>query len=118
MKFSQIQYKRPDMDALIDSVNSYRQAFENASNADEQVKIYLEMTKSLQSPITMCYVAIIRYYLNTTDEFYNKEKNFLDEKFPELKSALSDFSKSMLASPFKEELKTKLPPVIMLNKEI
>lgn len=118
MKFSQIQYKRPDMDALIDSVNSYRQAFENASNADEQVKIYLEMTKSLQSPITMCYVAIIRYYLNTTDEFYNKEKNFLDEKFPELKNALSDFSKSMLASPFKEELKTKLPPVIMLNKEI
>jgi M3 family oligoendopeptidase len=118
MKFSEIQYKRPDMDELIKSVNSYRRAFESAASSDEQIKIYLEMTKSLQPPLTMCSVAIIRYFLNTTDEFYNKEKDLLDEKFPELHNALTEFSKSMLSSPFKEELKTKLPPIIMLNKEI
>ncbi|HEY8423869.1 MAG TPA: M3 family oligoendopeptidase [Clostridia bacterium] len=118
MKFSQIEYKRPDFDALIESVNSYRKAFENAKSPDEQVKIYLEMTKMLQAPITMSNVAIIRYYLNTTDEFYNKEKDYIDEVFPKLDNALSEFSKSMLASPFKEKLKTKLPPVIMLNKEL
>ncbi|HEY8443949.1 MAG TPA: M3 family oligoendopeptidase [Clostridia bacterium] len=118
MKFSQIQYKRPDMDCLIESVGSYRKAFESARSADEQVRIYLEMTKSLRQPITMCYVAIIRYYLNTKDEFYNSEKDYLDEVFPKLHNALTEFSKSMLSSPFKEELKTKLPPIIMLNKEI
>lgn len=118
MKFSQIQYKRPDIDALIDSINSYRQAFEKALSSDEQVEIYLEISQSLQAPITMCNIANIRYYQNTTDEFYNNEKEFLDGQLPKLYNALTDFSKSMLASPFKNDLKTKLPPIIMLNKEI
>jgi len=118
MKFSNIQYNRPDIKTLIDSVNSCRQDFEKAKDADDQVKIYLEMTKALESPMTMTNLAFIRYYQNTTDEFYNNEKQYLDQAMPKLQNALTEFSKSMLSSPFKNELKTKLPPIIMLNKEI
>lgn len=118
MKFSEIYYVRPDVNALINSINDFRNKFENAKSADEAVEIYLEMTRSLEAPLTMSNVAITRYYLNTTDEFYNKEREYFDESFAALGNALTNFSKSMLASPFKEELKTKLPPIIMLNKEL
>lgn len=118
MKFSKIEYVRPDMDALINSVNNYRQRFENANSADDAKEIYLEMTRSFEAPMTMCNVAMTRYYLNTTDKFYNKEREYFDEILPSLSNAMTDFSKSMLASPFKNELKTKLPAIIMLNKEL
>ncbi len=118
MKFSKIDYVRPDMDALINAVNNYRQRFDNAKSADEAVEIYLEMTRSFETPVTMCNVAMTRYYLNTTDEFYNKEREYFDEILPSLSNAMTDFSKSMLASPYKEQLKTKLPSIIMLNKEL
>lgn len=117
-KFSQIKYMRPDMDAIIDKVSGLKQKFENAVSVDEQVSIYTEIYNLLEAPGTMMAVGMTRYYLNTEDKFYAAEQEYFDEIMPKIKNILTEFSRSMLNSPFKEELKVKLPALIMQNKEI
>ena len=49
-------------------------------------------------------LSYMRYSINTADEFYLAEKDYYDETGPQAQNLMLEYTKAMLASPFRKEL--------------
>lgn len=102
--FSTLEYVRPDFELL--EKESIKMA-EEIRQADkyEQIKDVLERREKLNSSIdTMATIAYIRNTLNTTDEFYESEIEFIDERGAAATVKKAEVSKALLESRFREEI--------------
>ena len=82
MKFSQMEYQRPDVDEMIEHYKQITEQFPNCKNAKEQMKCILEHESIMKAYQTMSTLAYIHNSINTADEFYAEEKAFYNEKSP------------------------------------
>ena len=82
MKFSQMEYERPDVDGMIEQYKQITERFPNCKNAKEQMKCILEHESIMKTYQTMSTLAYIHNSINTADEFYAQEKAFYNEKSP------------------------------------
>ena len=104
MKFNNISYTRPDMDATRAEVSSLLDAFAKAKTAEEQISIVHRINSIRNTFETMWNVASVKYSQDTTDPSYQEENDFFDTTSPLFKGLNNDFYKAILESPFKEEL--------------
>lgn len=104
MKFQDYVYQRPDVDAIKSKYVAYTDAFKAAKFANEQADIIKQVFGLIDEVDTMYQLVSIRYSLNTQDDFYEAEMNFMDEVSPELQNYVNEFNKLVYASPFKPEL--------------
>ena len=104
MKFSEYEYKRIDVNEVVSKVSDLKEAFINALSANEQIKIIDQYNVIRGHVDTSFSLASIRNSIDTTDEFYEKEMDFINENAPLLENAFNDFSKAMFNSKFKDEL--------------
>lgn len=84
MKFSEMPYSRPDMEALAAATTQTLEAMKAAPNAAGQIAAYDAYEKKMQTAGTMQQIAYIRHTINTKDEFYNAENDYMDEIGPKL----------------------------------
>ena len=84
MKFSEMPYSRPDMEALAAATTQTLEAMKVAPNAAGQIAAYDAYEKKTQTAGTMQQIAYIRHTINTKDEFYNAENDYMDEIGPKL----------------------------------
>ncbi len=118
MKISEIKYERPDIEALRKKSEELFKAFDIAESAEEQLKIYNEFIEINEHVSTMSSLAYIRFTLDTRDEFYSSEIDWLNETSPVLSELRQIFQKKMLESKFRPELEKTLSPIIFKNYEI
>ncbi len=104
MKFSQIEYKRPDVAAVLKDIDFYIDQFELAENANEQYGFYREAHDSISTIDTQYAIARIRNRIDTTNEFYEKECAYFGERMPELNQKLKRLTSLVLSSKFRPEL--------------
>ncbi|MCV2231634.1 M3 family oligoendopeptidase [Paracholeplasma manati] len=104
MKFQDYVYQRPDVDAIKQKYVAFTEAFKAAKDANEQTEIIKQVFGLIDEVDTMYQLVSIRYSLNTQDDFYEAEMNFMDEVSPELQNYVNEFNKLVYASPFKPEL--------------
>ena len=104
MKFQDYVYQRPDVDAIKQKYVAFTEAFKAAKDANEQAEIIKQVFGLIDEVDTMYQLVSIRYSLNTQDDFYEAEMNFMDEVSPELQNYVNEFNKLVYASPFKPEL--------------
>ena len=74
---------------------------------DELVKTIDEINKikgDVDTALTLCS---IRYSINTNDEFYEKEQEFLDENSPVISSYINEINKALVATPLVGKLEEK-----------
>ena len=98
MKFSQMEYQRPDVDGMIEQYKQITERFPNCKNAKEQMKCILEHESIMKAYQTMSTLAYIHNSINTADKFYAQEKAFYNEKSPviqEYEQAFPDSKKSL-----------------------
>ena len=74
MKFSQMEYQRPDVDGMIEQYKQITERFPNCKNAKEQMKCILEHESIMKAYQTMSTLAYIHNSINTADKFYAQEK--------------------------------------------
>ncbi|MDO5095973.1 MAG: M3 family oligoendopeptidase [Peptostreptococcaceae bacterium] len=104
MKFQELPYQRPDIDQVTASYKSMKEKIENASTADEQIaliKEYALLKKDNDSTVNICSV---RYSIDTTDEFYSAENDFMDEHTPIFQNLDVEVQKAIYHSKFRNEL--------------
>ena len=118
MKFSEMQYVRPDLDALKALTERTVEALAGAKSADEQLEAYYGFEKASKTVETMANIAYIRHTIDTRDEFYTQEQDWLDGVMPELEELNQKIGLAVLASPFRKELEEKLSPVLFRNLEV
>lgn len=66
----------------------------------------------------MYSLAYVRHTIDTTDEFYDKEMEYLDQTLPLCQEVGTELGKAMLASPFRAQLEKKFGPVLFKNLEL
>ena len=102
-KFKDIQYTRPDCEAFQKLAEDNAEKIKNAVSYSEAKKVFLEFDKAESEFFDMENIAYIRHTIDTSDEFYDKENEFLNEKTPELMPSLLAFSNAVYDSRFKPD---------------
>ena len=103
-KFSTLEYRRPDFDQLKKQLAEWKAAVENAGSYEELRAIFLQRDRAHRELNTQCTLAYVRNTLDTRDEFYEKEVEYLDEAGPLLEQADVAFNEAVAGSRFRPEL--------------
>lgn len=118
MKFSQMTYARPDVEALKRNMDSAVERFAAAGTFDEADRIFLEVEEMTGKVETMFTLAHIRHDIDTNDKYYDDEMAFLDEAGPALEEYVQKWKLSLLQTPFRKEFSEKYNALMFLNTEI
>lgn len=104
LKFKDYEYSRPDLNALGKEFEDLLERFDNAETFEEQNDIMAKINEIRSNVETMGNLVYIRHSINTLDEFYSKEQDFLDENMPLYQNMVSKFYKALVNSKFREDL--------------
>ena len=119
MTFSQIEYRRIDMDDLRRRLAAQLERLTNAKTFEEAEQAFLEENEAEGETIrTMRTVAQIRRDIDTRDEFYDGEMAFYHQELPKLQPLKQEWTKALLASPFRKGLEEKYGAVPFQNAEM
>lgn len=117
-KFSDIEYQRPDFEKLSVAFNQLLGDFDKAKNAQEQVQVFSKINVLRNDFQTYATVASIRNSIDTTNAFYEVERQYFDEHEPLFSDLNIRFYKALANTPFKEELREKFGNQIFNIAEI
>ena len=118
MKFSEMPYKRIDMEEVEKEYKSIIERTKNAKSGKEQFEIHREYYKFTADVQTSMELAMIRHDIDTTDEFYEKESDFYDEVGPIISQYENEYGKVLYDSPYRDYLESKIGKVTFKNIEI
>ncbi|PLR75581.1 M3 family oligoendopeptidase [Bacillus sp. V3-13] len=107
MKFQEYTYVRPNLDEAKEKFQAALDKFKNAGSAASQndaLKVINDIRNDLG---TMSNLVYIRHSIDTNDEFYKAEQDYMDEIQPELEGLVTEYYKALLDSPFRAELEQK-----------
>ena len=115
MKFSEMPYTRPDVDAFRRMAEDAALAIEKAETplaAAEAFEAFDREDAHVSTLINLCY---IRQSVNTRDEFYEKEQEFLDGSMPALQEATQRVQLALLQSPHRKALEERYGKLLFEN---
>ena len=118
MTFSEMPYSRPDMEMLATATTETLAAMKAAPDAAGQIAAYDAFEKKIQTAGTMQQIAYIRHTINTKDEFYNAENDYMDEIGPKLQELTHQVNTALLESPYRAELEKHYGALMFKNLEI
>ena len=118
MKFSQMPYTRPDMAQVAAEGGALVTAVKEAKSAAEVMEQYRKFKKLAKNLYTMASLVNIRHTIDTRDEFYDKENDFIDENGPLIQKLRIDFYREMVNSPHRAEVEKELGEFWFINAEI
>jgi M3 family oligoendopeptidase len=118
MKFSEMTYQRPDLDALKKEYGQITEEFKKSGSAEEQYQFILSHEKLKSDYETMATIASIRNSINTTDEFYEAEMAFYDANNPIVATYQQDFYRAVDGSPFRAELEQRAGRLFFVNLKL
>ena len=104
LKFKDYKYERPDLSKLTEQFNELLEKFNESKNFEEQNAVMKEINKVRNYVDTMATLVNIRHSIDTEDEFYAKENDFIDENMPRIENLVSKFYKELVNSKFRNEL--------------
>ncbi|MBK5445693.1 MULTISPECIES: M3 family oligoendopeptidase [unclassified Peribacillus] len=107
MKFNEYEYRRPEMDEIKSKFTKVLEKFRDAQEIDIQVKAMEEINEIRNYVGTMLNLVYIRHSIDTNDEFYKAENDYLDEFSPEMEELTSIFYTELVRSKFRRELEMK-----------
>ena len=118
MKFSEMPYARPDLDAVKQQFADLLARFKAAATYAEAHAVFLEEEKLNKHVDTLAQLASVRNTIDTRDKFYDEEMNFWNEATPQLQECQNAWSRAMLDSPFRADFTAEYGDLMFLNAEI
>ena len=118
MKFKDMPYERVDFERVKEEMDEIIKEFDAAKNGEEQFEAHKKYYSLSDRVITLYTIAHIRYDIDTSDEFYEKEHKYYDEKMPMFQNMMLEYAKKLYNSPYREYLLEKIGPVAFKNLEV
>ncbi len=118
MKFSQLEYKPFDFDALFDNLAKLIEKFKKAENAKQQYQTYVEIDNLSEDYFTSNALSRVRYFMDTSDEFYKNEVAAFAKNNPIYVKTFNTLFKLMIESPYKKYLFEQLGEINLLNIQL
>ena len=107
MKFNEYKYEHLDLEKIKKIFSELIESFEKAENVEGQITAFDKIIKLRNHIETMQTLVSVRHSIDTNDEFYDKENEYMDEISPILFGFTNDFYKALVNSKFKDELVKK-----------
>ncbi len=117
-KLSELAYHRIDFEEAGKKLQSFFERIRVAQSAEEQFAVHQEYYLLKDHIDTMSSLASFRHAANTTDEFYDRENDYYDEKLPVFENQMMAYQNALLRSPFRKELEEIIGPVAFRNMEL
>jgi len=107
MNFEQYTYTRPNLEEVTAKFDQLLEKFKNAGSVEEQSTAMNEINELRNDVGTMFNLCYIRHSIDTEDEFYKQEQDFLDDLAPQVEGLVTKYYEALVASPYKDELEAK-----------
>ena len=107
MKFSEMTYTRPDIDALLARCKELAAKAAAAPDGGALVKLYYEQSEAFAEYNTAANLANIHYTCDTRDAYWKAEQDFFDANGPAVTNASVEISRAFLANPHVDALTAK-----------
>ncbi len=117
-KFTELEYTRPDFKELENKLDSFIERITNAKTYEEARAVSLESDEYSNKLSTMCTIASIRNTLNTTDEFYEKEVEYINDIMPTLMPKSIAFSDALMNSPFRADFEREYGKQLFVDMDL
>lgn len=118
MKFADMPYRRPDVDAVAAKYEELLQTFRNATSADEQAQIIETLNEVRTEFQSMGTLVHIHNSINTQDEFYKAEQQFFDDNAPTMEGLNADYYRALAESKFRNDLEAKFGSLLFTRAEL
>ena len=118
MKFSEMKYDRPVFDEFKEEAEKIIDGFSKAESFEKADDEFLRWDKLSGHIETMMSLAYTRNSLDTADEFYENEVEYINETSPKFIELEQSFKKKLVSSPFRRQLEEKYGSLLFLNAEI
>lgn len=118
VKIKDMEYKRVLKEDSIAVIERCIAKIENAKSAQDLLDARNEYNADSEVLGTMVRLAHTRLNLNSRDELYGAEMDYYNSALPEIQMYDIKFSKAFLASPYLEEAKKSLNPLIITMMEL
>jgi len=76
MKFSEMPYKRPDLEEIIRQSKELTENLKQAQTYEEAREVFLQKDQLMRHTMTQETLASIRHSIDTRDAFYKEEFRF------------------------------------------
>ena len=103
VKFVDIPYVRPDMDAVLDGVKAAIQGLKTAKTYEEFRSAYMDYVQTDTELITSQQLVYMRHTVDMLDEYYTAENAFFNTQMPRYSIAVKELRAVILSSPFKKD---------------
>ena len=107
MKFNEMTYTRPDIDALLARCRELAAKAAAAPDGDALVRLYYEQSEAFAEYNTAANLANIHYTCDTRDAYWKAEQDFFDANGPAVTNASVEISRAFLANPHVDVLTAK-----------
>lgn len=118
MKCSQMPYTRVNMDEVKSFFEKLIADSKNAKSGEEQFGLHKKYYKFMEDVYTNIKLGVFRHNIDTTEEFYAAENDYIDEITPLISKYVNDYSKVLYESPFRSYLEDKISKVAFKNIEL
>ncbi|HEY8344709.1 MAG TPA: M3 family oligoendopeptidase [Bacillota bacterium] len=105
--FKDYIYKRPQMKEVEANFNQLLTEFELAPSVTVQGDLIKKINALRNDFETMVTLVQIRHSIDTTDEFYEQENDYLDEVMPLYEGLVNKYYQSLVTSKFRPELEKR-----------
>lgn len=117
MKFSEYKYHHLDVEKTKKDIQEICHRMESAKDYDEFKKAFVDLNTLNSEISTQLNLVEIRHSINTQDEYYKKEEEYVNEIAPRLQEDLVKAGNIVLNSPFRSVLAKEVPSTYFLAKE-
>lgn len=118
MKFHEMPYQRPELDAFRKKTEDVLSRIRSAGSAREQIDAYRNFDQIRMEVDTQISLAYVRHTIDTRDAFYETENDFLDEIGPSFQELGRQVDLALLDSKFRPALEEELGKKLFTDLEI
>ena len=118
MKFKDIPYRRPDIEAVKRLYTALTEKLKSAADYAQARAVFVEKDALERQVATQSTLAEVRHSIDTRDAFYDAEVTFWDAVNPELEAFDNAWTVALLESPFRADFEAEFGEVVFLNAEL
>lgn len=118
MKFSEMNYLRPDLLKVENEFKELTQEMREATSGEAAFRVHEKFYALTGQIQTASELAMIRHDMNTVDAVYKEERDWFDKNMPLVSNLSVEYQKALYESPYRKELVEKIGPVAFKNIEL
>ncbi len=105
--FKDYEYKRPDINEMQQQIRALIKQFKEADSVEAQSQLIEKINEYRNDFSTQSNLVYIRASIDTNDEFYQNERDFLDEITPQVEELVFEYYQELVKSPYRKQLEEK-----------